>query len=41
MELLKDFKKKKIVIYQKFKQKTTELNVAEEVDTYGSKGEEK
>lgn len=34
-------KEKKNVLYPRFKQKVVERNVAEEVDTYGSKGEEK
>lgn len=40
-DVYNELKSKKNVIYPKFKQKTIELNVAEEVDTYGSKGEEK
>ena len=40
-DVYNELKGKKNVIYPKFKQKTIELNVAEEVDTYGSKGEEK
>ena len=34
-------KEKKNVLYPKFRKKVVERNVAEEVDTYGSKGEEK